>query len=195
MYASEAGKEQTLRRRVFQGLLPMDGHGLDVGAGRADNMPVGHRWWVQFPTMSCRQWDTADGDATTLTGVPDGQFDWLLASHILEHLKEPELALKNWLRVVKPGGHVLISVPHRTLYEGKERLPSVWNTNHLRFYIPDESDNADTEGLLYWLELYEHMWGYEITRLVTGDWGNAPARPGYRHASGEYCIDALLRKL
>lgn len=42
---------------------------------------------------------------------PDNTFDRLIATHVLEHIYEPHLALKDWLRVLKPGGVLSIVIP------------------------------------------------------------------------------------
>jgi len=41
----------------------------------------------------------------------DNTFDRLLATHVLEHIYQPHLALKEWLRVIKPGGVLSILIP------------------------------------------------------------------------------------
>ncbi len=41
----------------------------------------------------------------------DGQFDSALCTAVLEHLEEPELALRECFRVLKPGGAALYTVP------------------------------------------------------------------------------------
>ncbi|PQJ57145.1 class I SAM-dependent methyltransferase [Vibrio splendidus] len=38
-------------------------------------------------------------------------FDRVIATHILEHLYEPHLVIKEWLRVLKPGGTLSILIP------------------------------------------------------------------------------------
>lgn len=43
--------------------------------------------------------------------VPDDAFDSALCTAVLEHLEEPELALRECHRVLKPGGIALYSVP------------------------------------------------------------------------------------
>lgn len=53
------------------------------------------------------------GEAGDLGDVPDDSYDALLASHVLEHLANPLGALAEWARVVRPGGHLLLIVPHR----------------------------------------------------------------------------------
>jgi SAM-dependent methyltransferase len=45
---------------------------------------------------------------------PDNHFEWVFASHILEHIPwyETEIALKEWVRVLKPGGTLEVRVPN-----------------------------------------------------------------------------------
>jgi SAM-dependent methyltransferase len=52
-------------------------------------------------------------DAVELAGVPDGAYDVLLASHVIEHIANPLRALDAWRRVVRPGGHLLLVAPHK----------------------------------------------------------------------------------
>jgi ubiquinone/menaquinone biosynthesis C-methylase UbiE len=49
-------------------------------------------------------------DATRLS-YPDGSFDRLIATHVLEHLPEPVSVLREWNRVVRPGGIISIVLP------------------------------------------------------------------------------------
>jgi phosphatidylethanolamine/phosphatidyl-N-methylethanolamine N-methyltransferase len=49
-------------------------------------------------------------DATQLS-FADNSFDRLIACHVLEHLPEPHNVLKEWYRVVKPGGVISILLP------------------------------------------------------------------------------------
>ncbi len=48
--------------------------------------------------------------ANALT-YPDNYFDRLIACHVLEHLSEPHKVLREWNRVVKPGGIISILLP------------------------------------------------------------------------------------
>src|ERR1700689_1629058 len=52
-------------------------------------------------------------EATNLDGIADASYDLLLSSHVLEHIANPLRALQEWRRVVRPGGHVLLIMPHR----------------------------------------------------------------------------------
>jgi SAM-dependent methyltransferase len=83
-----------------------------------------------FPAIrSVRHWDRPDGDAELMAGVPDNRFDFVHSSHCLEHLNDPALGLSNWMRILKPGGHLIVMVPDEDLYE-QGRFPSVNNTDH-----------------------------------------------------------------
>jgi phosphatidylethanolamine/phosphatidyl-N-methylethanolamine N-methyltransferase len=42
---------------------------------------------------------------------PDGTFDRLIATHVLEHLPAPHEVLREWARVLKPGGMLSIVLP------------------------------------------------------------------------------------
>lgn len=88
------------------------GRGLDIGAG-PDGLGRSHTW----PHAAIREWDMADGDATTLPGIAPESFDFVYSSHCLEHLQEPERALGRWAEVTKVGGHLIVVVPDFAMYE------------------------------------------------------------------------------
>ncbi|UOG74691.1 class I SAM-dependent methyltransferase [Hymenobacter tibetensis] len=41
----------------------------------------------------------------------DASFDFVLASDVLEHIEDEELAVREWTRVLRPGGRMLVFVP------------------------------------------------------------------------------------
>lgn len=52
-------------------------------------------------------------DAETLATIADGSFDFLVAAHVIEHMRNPIAALAHWLRVVRDGGLVYLVVPDK----------------------------------------------------------------------------------
>src|SRR3546814_3492720 len=62
-------------------------------------------------------------------GVADESYDFVHSSHCLEHLRDPEEGLRNWFRILKPGGHLIVTVPDEDLYE-QGIFPSAYNPDH-----------------------------------------------------------------
>lgn len=56
-------------------------------------------------------------------------FDFVYSSHCLEHMIEPHVAFSNWIRICKPDGYIIFSVPHEIFYE-KYKWPSMFNGDH-----------------------------------------------------------------
>ena len=102
------------------------GAGIDIGAGNDCLDKVRHA----FPGIeSVRNWDLMDGDGQELTSVEDNSYDFLHSSHSLEHMVDWKTALDNWIRVVVPGGYLIITVPEENMYE-KNQWPSRFNGDH-----------------------------------------------------------------
>ncbi|MBK9797347.1 MAG: FkbM family methyltransferase [Holophagaceae bacterium] len=119
------GTSLALRRRIATGQPYFTGHGIDVGGGH-DGLD---RYASLLGFESCKNWDMPDGDAQFLTSVPDGTYDFLHSSHCLEHMVDPAVALANWIRVVRGGGFLVITVPDEELYEHLH-WPSRFNQDH-----------------------------------------------------------------
>lgn len=51
------------------------------------------------------------GEATDLNWIPNGAYDFVASSHMIEHTANPLLALFEWKRVVRDGGVILLVVP------------------------------------------------------------------------------------
>lgn len=100
------------------------GDGVDIG-GKPDPLVLYREF---FPSIrSLRTWDLEDGDAQLMASVADDTFDFVFSSHCLEHLVDPRVGLANWFRIVKPGGHLIVTVPDEDLYE-----QGVWPSTHNR---------------------------------------------------------------
>jgi SAM-dependent methyltransferase len=65
-------------------------------------------------------------DAAVLPVAP-ASLDFLIASHVLEHLPFPLAALRAWYQVLAPGGVLLLRVPDKryTFDKGRDRTPLV----------------------------------------------------------------------
>ena len=102
------------------------GEGIDIGGG-PDPLAV---YQELLPRIaSVRVWDKDSGDAQFMEGVEDESFDFVHSSHCLEHLVEPQEGLANWFRILRPGGHLVITVPDEDLYE-QGVFRSTYNSDH-----------------------------------------------------------------
>ncbi len=78
--------------------------------------------------------DLVVGDLRELP-FPDRSFDLVVCFEVVEHLEEPDAALRELSRVVSGDGIVLVSSPNRDVYE-----PG--NPHHLHEYVPAELRQA-----------------------------------------------------
>lgn len=86
--------------------------------------------------------------------LPDNSVDFIVLSHVLEHVVDDSLALKELYRIVAPGGMLFIQVPlsgEQTTREEKldtpeERLASYGKTDHLRLYGEDIATRLTAAG-------------------------------------------------
>jgi SAM-dependent methyltransferase len=177
---AESSKAKARRERENFFNLYCQGLGLDIGYG-GDPIITG----VDF-------WDFEHGDAQYLKGVSDEKYDFVYSSHTIEHMVNPQTAIKNWFRVVKPGGYLIIYLPHRELYEKKKTLPSRFNPDHKFFFLIDKDEAPDTIGIIPLLE--RSLTGYKIIYVKECSENHTIKDPEL-HSDGEYSIEAIIRKV
>lgn len=63
-------------------------------------------------------------DGSNLGQFPEASYDFVLSCHNLEHIANPVKALKEWIRVTKPYGSIILVLPdgHRTF--DRRRVPT-----------------------------------------------------------------------
>lgn len=62
------------------------------------------------------------GDLTQIS-FPDSYFDLICAFEVIEHLKDYQSALKEFYRILKPKGKLVISTPNKTFYSPYGKKP------------------------------------------------------------------------
>jgi len=113
-------RDPNFARRYFVG------DGIDIG-GKPDPITA-HR--DMFSGMgNVRVWDWDDGDAQHMSGLASESLDFVHSSHCLEHLVNPRQGLKTWFNLLKPNGHLIVTVPDEDLYE-QGVFPSTYNSDH-----------------------------------------------------------------
>jgi SAM-dependent methyltransferase len=94
-------------------------------------------------------------DITALE-LPDGAFDALICSHVLEHVSDDGAAMRELRRVTAPGGFTLVMVPlaldRTSTYEDAsitapaDRERAFLQHDHVRLYAPDIADRLRGAG-------------------------------------------------
>jgi len=103
-------------RRYAQGhLQKLEGEGIDIGGGSD---------CLKLPHANIMLWDKKNGcgDAQIMQGIKPSSKDFIYSSHTLEHMKNPIIAINNWMKVIKPNGYLYVAVPDFMLYEGGIRI-------------------------------------------------------------------------
>ncbi len=109
----------------------------------------------------------------------------MYSSHCLEHLHVPQEAIKNWFRILKPFGFLIVVVPSRELYEKRVTLPSRFNPDHKTLWSPMTLFKCVSDALL-------DDFTFESLRVLNYDY-----EPGHYpdgHPGGEYSIELIIRK-
>ncbi len=183
--ASKAMRRRAAREveRYFRG------RGIDIGAGPDSIARLGH---------DCRSWDISDGDAQFMQGLADSSFDYVHSSHCLEHMVDPHVALRNWIRICKVGGYLIVTIPDEELYE-HGYWPSRFNDDHKwRFRIWNGKGIAAKCVNIFDMlsRVYKEVEIVKIERIEDGfDWNAHSDYDQTLPANGpECCIELVLRK-
>ena len=117
----------------------------------------------------------------------DGSFDAIYSSHCFEHIGDWLGVLRDWYRLLRVGGFLIIVVPHQLLFERKRKLPSPINPDHKRFYTPisllSEIDAAFAEN------------SYRIRHLIENDADFTYSILPYQGTDGCYEIELVVEKI
>jgi SAM-dependent methyltransferase len=131
-------------KKLFTKYIPAGGKALDLGCGRCLFTDIQPNWPFKIfagdldvglikerkAEMPQNYWFISD-----VLHVPfrSDYFDGLFVGEIIEHVTDPTKVLKEWKRVMKPGGILILTTPNRerllARIEGRERP---YSPDHLR---------------------------------------------------------------
>lgn len=149
----------------------LKGEGIDIGCG---NDPI-------LPHVT--PFDQEHGDANKISQYLNKQFDFVFSCHSLEHMLDPKAALKEWLKIIKPGGILFVIVPDEDLYE-QGNWPSRYNTDHKWTFTISKSKSWSPKSInllslanelnleILNLELQDRNYDYKIYKHNGGWWGH-----------------------
>tara|TARA_R110000868_G_scaffold157973_2_gene385607 strand:+ start:32 stop:1606 length:1575 start_codon:yes stop_codon:yes gene_type:complete len=119
MWSKDQSYQPETKKIVWTVAPYLKGRGIDIGAGMfkvlpqaisvdncVDNMLFG------FNTRPDIKVESADN----LSIFASQSMDFVYSSHLLEHMVDPQKTLKEWWRLVKPKGVMVLYLPHEDLY-------------------------------------------------------------------------------
>lgn len=123
----------------------LEGSGLEIGAFASPTLaPLGVKvryvdrvsadYWAdneEYRGVKIVEPDVIDDGATLSTILNDSQ-DFVVSFQMLEHVPNTMETLKNWIRVIKPGGLLVISVPDKRYTRDRAR-----QTTSLEHFVHD----------------------------------------------------------
>jgi SAM-dependent methyltransferase len=160
----------------------LQGDGIDIGCG---DDPV-------FPDVE--RFDCEQGDANHIGRYVDRQFDFVYASHCLEHMIDARAAITQWWALVRPGGVLFLIVPDEDLYE-QGFCPSRFNADHKwTFTIAKHSSWSPVSINL--LDLARSLPDSEMLdiRLQDSQYQRYLLSNGYRFGSAMYRIKVAVSR-
>jgi len=124
-------------RIVDKWIYPDIQNGLDLGYG-GDPISI-HSIAMDMPERYAQTHDEYEkeypqhlfGNARHLYWFADGVMDYIYSSHLLEDFPDTSLVLLEWLRVLKPGGRLILNLPDESKYRAHcMATGQPYNQNH-----------------------------------------------------------------
>jgi SAM-dependent methyltransferase len=132
-------------------------------------------------------------EATCLADIADSTYDFVLSSHSLEHLANPVKGLREWARVTRRGGALVIVLPHYKYTF--DRLRPVTPVSHmLEDYERGMGENDETHfpEILELHDLALHPEPISSDQLRKGILDNLKTRCAHHHVFDERNSAELL---
>ncbi len=89
-------------------------------------------------------------DSTNLDGINADKYDFIISSHVIEHIANPIKALNEWVRVLKKDGIMILILPHKDGTFDHKRIPT--SLNHI---IDDYKNNISEDDQTHLNEILE----------------------------------------
>lgn len=109
------------------------GYGVDLGFGGDPITPSAIRVDFDTPYAKVGEYPVQlGGSAENLFWFQDSSLDYVYSSHLLEDFLDTEFVLREWIRVLKPGGFLVIFCPDEKIYSNHcKQTGQPYNTAHV----------------------------------------------------------------
>ena len=178
-------------KQVLAGLEP-GAKVLDAGAGECKNRAfcpqvhyisqdfcqyeiVEDRFWTPGDGKKGERWDTSRIDIVSdITDIPveNGSFDAIICTEVFEHLFNPMEAVKEFSRIIREGGQLIITAPANC---GTHMAPYFYYNGFSEYWYREVLDKNDFEII----EIKENGNYFDVlkervlsTRVVTKEYNN-----------------------
>jgi ADP-heptose:LPS heptosyltransferase/predicted SAM-dependent methyltransferase len=171
METSNGNESAKIRWRAIPYLR---GSGLDIGCGPWKISP--HAVGIDgqaFPGVPAGRGPNLQMNCTSLPVFADDAFDFVYSSHLLEHIVDTEAVLREWLRVLSPGGYLVLYLPHKEFYPNIGEAGG--NPDHKHDFLPGDV--------------------IEVVRRISADVGVALIENEERSGGDEYSFFQVYKKL
>lgn len=189
-YDEEVTAVRAAEELILSKVIP-DGYTMD-DLPRLNGLNIGAGGRTISEYITCIDFNRGAEETTGVNGImkssilsnandlpfKDSSIDYIIALHILEHCPEPVFVLKEWLRVLKPGGKLGVVVPNWkynwNAANDKSKYGHRWNTSPesvsemLEMHFPNE--------LLYF-NTYPYKLSFDFVIKKEGDF--KPFEPVY----------------
>jgi ADP-heptose:LPS heptosyltransferase/predicted SAM-dependent methyltransferase len=133
------------KKIVWEVAPHLRGRGLDVGAGDFKILPHA----ISVDNLNHSQFGfqirpDIYSDASDLSMFASGSMDFVYSSHTLEHVQDYAATLKEWWRVLKPGGRLVLYLPHKEFYPNIGQTGA--NPDHKHDFLPEDVIQAMPRG-------------------------------------------------
>lgn len=133
-------------RKIRYDIVPYTrGRGLDLGCNMwkayphfigVDNIDIKDPTLAPHDVYGYRLSQDVRADATDLSMFVSGSMDFVFSSHLLEHIEDTEKTLREWWRVIKVGGYLVLYLPHSDFYPKMGEPGS--NPEHVHDFYPKD---------------------------------------------------------
>jgi SAM-dependent methyltransferase len=143
----------------------------------------------ELPNAAYVSADLHGGEASQhmdMTDVPfkDDSFDLIVCVHVLEHVPDDRQAIREMVRVLRPGGLALLLVPivleqptleDPSIVTPEQRKEAYWQEDHVRLYGADFPQRLEEEGF----EVTVDRWVRTLDRHMLERYGLFPLEDVY----------------
>ena len=142
-----AYQDSKWEHRWVAGLDFISGNVLDIGCGEGQFLSLikGQCKSVKgietnpkaFKVLNQKEIAATDKELKEFAVENKSAFEIVSAFQVLEHVYHVREFIESMIRVVKPGGHIIISVPNNDSFIGSQMLPLNLPPHHVGYWNPD----------------------------------------------------------